>query len=310
MTAQKITLPTVRRVLTSDWNVHNPEKCVKLIESLKYIYPTLIIDELIDMIIQPKINNAVKLWNPKEDLVPIHFWIFPWLPLLKSKLSIYYSDIRRKLGLSLLLWQPTDTSAYTIILPWKNVFDKTSMDNFLIRTIIPKLIIGMKSIVINPGNQEINLFQNIIAWNNVIPTVHMISILCGEFFNKWLRVLINWLMINPDFTEVSEWYSGWKSLFPINLLEELSIMEYFNTALNLMNIVLMSEDEVECRELLQKESLSLPDTSYHMFLEKKLNEIKMKERLDELNKNERYSKNTTAGAPYTLGTYAKSFLNH
>lgn len=42
--------------------------------------------------------QAVSSWNPREDTVPIHAWIHPWLPLLGSRLSSVFPDIRRKLS--------------------------------------------------------------------------------------------------------------------------------------------------------------------------------------------------------------------
>ena len=127
-------------------------------EALNSVYPIAIIEELIGMLIEPKIGLAVKSWTPsftkynnnnnnsnnnnnnninnnynnsnnddnnsnfnnnktnndnvnnnnnndsnnnnlndvKYNKLPIHCWLHPWLPLMKSKLSIYYPEIRRK----------------------------------------------------------------------------------------------------------------------------------------------------------------------------------------------------------------------
>jgi hypothetical protein len=114
-------------------------------------------------------------------------------------------------------------------------------------------------------------------------------------------VLLNWLAISPDFGEVSEWYSGWRSLFPAALLEDADMVEPFNSALNYMNTALTVE-ESECAAVLGGEIASVIDTSYCAFYEKKVNELKMKERLKELNKDDRYApSNGAVSYSYGLG---------
>ena len=340
-TAQKVTLPCIRRVLTNDWNVHKPEKCVLLLETLKNIYPSSILDELMDMMIQPKLNSAVKTWLPSyfydknnrnnqnimdydlndindnnrndndnninNNNCPIHYWLHPWLPLMKSKISVYYPEIRRKLNIFINSnWKDIESvKILNMISPWKNIFDKISMDNFLIRTVIPKLLISLRNILINPQNQEIIIFENVLKWYSLIPHINFISLLRGEFFDRWLRVLINWLLLSPDFMEVSEWYSGWKSVFPESLLQDTDIMEPFNKALNLMNIALTS-DEIESNKLLKNENTYFLETSYSIFLEKKMNDNKMRERLDELNKDERYTSNGSLNVSNAYGLGKKN----
>ena len=103
-----------------------------------------------------------------------------------------------------------------------------------------------------------------------------------------IRVLSNWLSINPDFEEVSEWYSGWKSLFPSGLLEDEDMIEPFNAALNLMTIALTSEEE-ECAAALHAVGVGIKEMSYSDYVEAKLMEVKKRQRLDVLNKDDRYS---------------------
>ena len=307
MAVQRATLPLIRRVLTNDWNVHNPEKCVVLMEALNSVYPLSIMEELIDMLIEPKIGMAVKAWIPsfsknnydnnnlnnnndnnntynnnndsmndfKYNKLPIHCWLHPWLPLMKSKLSKHYPEIRRKFNSFISsFWsnngnEDENENILNMISSWKNIFDKNSMDNFLIKSIMPKLVISLRSVLINPQNQEIITFQNVLKWHSIIPHIHFISLFRGEFFNRWIRVLINWLMLSPDLMEVTEWYSGWKSVFPDSLLEDTDIMHPFNTALNIMNIAL-TYDETQSIDMLKKENSKINETSYCIFLEKKL----------------------------------------
>lgn len=125
------------------------------------------------------------------------------------------------------------------------------------------------------------------------------SLICSSI-SLLCRVLLNWLAISPDFGEVSEWYSGWRSCFPAELLEDADMVEPFNAALNYMNTALTVE-ESECAAVLGGEIASVPDTSYCAFYEKKVNELKMKERLKELNKDDRYASSSNGGVSHSYG---------
>lgn len=65
-----------------------------------------------------------------------------------------FPEIRRKLAAVLVHWDPSDTSAFAMLSPWKNVFDPRSMEALLDKCIAPKLAAGLRaSLVINPSNQ-------------------------------------------------------------------------------------------------------------------------------------------------------------
>jgi tuftelin-interacting protein 11 len=196
-----------------------------------------------------------------------------------SKLSVVYPDIRRKISQALSGWNPLDGSALTILAPWKKVFDRASMDNLIIRAIVPKLVLALRDLQINPQNQDLSLFQAVLTWHGTVPQLHFTSLFLGEFFPKWIGVLVQWLSVSPDFAEVSQWYVGWKSSFPEELLEEPEFITPFNTALDLMNAAL---SEINGEELVHLAGASIQESSYIQVLEKKSQETRMRDRLRDL----------------------------
>lgn len=159
----------------------------------------------------PKITAAVAAWSPSTPLaVPIHEWLHPWLPLLGSRLSSVYPDIRRKMGSALLSWHPCDDSARQMVLPWLTVFDPASMENFLLRSVVPKLLIAMYEVTVNPQCQDISQFEAVMRWSGIIPREHFVALFLGEFFHKWLAVLATWLCARGDLEEIRTWYLGWR----------------------------------------------------------------------------------------------------
>lgn len=55
------------------------------------------------------------------------------------------------------------------------------------------------------------------------------------FFQRWLQTLALWLNQQPNYTEVTDWFIGWKGMFSEILLQQPTIKEYFRKALELMN---------------------------------------------------------------------------
>lgn len=81
-----------------------------------------------------------------------------------------------------------------------------------------------------------------MAWQDMIPEPCMVTLLEKNFFPKWLQVLFTWLTHNPNYEEVTKWYTGWKSMLPPSLvlhpvIKGMCMLVLFcNTILHLLNI--------------------------------------------------------------------------
>jgi tuftelin-interacting protein 11 len=244
-------LPIVRRAVASAWDpTTEPESCVRLMEALRLVLTTTTFDTTVDMYLVPKLTATVASWRPTlaADAPGIHTWLFPWLPLLTSKLSVLYPEIRRKFGTLLSNMACSDApGVVAMLLPWVNVFDSSSFENLLVRSALPKLVTFLRGVEINPAQQEIAPVECTLAWCSLtpaLPVTHLVCLWVGEFFPKWLRVLYAWLRADgTDFGEVSMWYTGWKGLFPESLLAEEKVTECFALALEMMQTSLGAEGE-------------------------------------------------------------------
>lgn len=266
---EKRFLPAVRRYVTSQWKAEeDPDTCVRMFECLQVVLPAALFEDTLDVIVIPKLSTAVSTWKPVFDtttsglkdsstvvngITPaakmseapmIHTWLHPWLPLMASKLSVFYPEIRRKFSTALSSpnWHPRlSQSAIRLLKPWKHVFDAASMENLLVRAVVPKLVrLLQEEVVVNPTQQDVLPIQWILCWSPLVPSVHMTSLLIGEFFPQWLTVLHCWLSAVGDdndaanLEEVVAWYRGWKSLFPVSLLQDEVFVQQFDAALDVM----------------------------------------------------------------------------
>jgi hypothetical protein len=58
--------------------------------------------------------------------------------------------------------------------------------------------------------QVLDQFHWLMAWNAAMPPQHINTMLESFFFPKLQQVLYQWLVSNPNYEEVTQWYLGWK----------------------------------------------------------------------------------------------------
>ena len=308
---EAICLPKIRRALVS-WNPYDPDNCVCLMDSLRLVVPPIVFTQTIDMIVLPRLASAVSSWKPSSDPLP-HLWLHPWLKLLTSKLSALYPELRRKMAQALSNWHPITSEmelseprrlqAEAMMRPWVEVFDPTSFENTIVRSVIPKLVTLLRDhLVVNPQEQQIIPFQSYIQWYGVVPHLHMACLLAGEVLPKWIKVLYRWLTSeSPDFGEISIWYSGWKSLIENTTLEsDPVVMSFFNLALEMMQTCLMNDnDNINPLHPFDNTIKEMEKLNYVKHLENKKLEFRSEQQ-------QQQARNTTNATNSTKGSFNSS----
>lgn len=138
------------------WDPKHHQSMAALLDCWAPLFPTWILDSVLEQLILPRLSTGVKNWDPLTDTVPIHIWILPWNSILGHKMEEFiFPTIREKLGNALQAWIPQDRSARAMLTPWKAAFDDSEMQIFLLQHIIPKLQMVLSEFVINPLQQDL-----------------------------------------------------------------------------------------------------------------------------------------------------------
>ncbi|XP_067941589.1 tuftelin-interacting protein 11-like [Watersipora subatra] len=230
----EIWMPILRTAI-NQWNTRNPDSLLEVLEVWMPLLPPWMFQNILDQLINPKLQIEVDKWNPLTDTMPIHAWLHPWLPLMGSRLEPLWAPIRHRLASALSKWHPSDISAMIMLKPWSRVFSQGHMDAFLAKNIIPKLASCLQEMVINPANQVMDNWKWVMSWQQLLPDQTLVNLLDRCFFPRWLHTLANWLNTAPNYDEVGVWYKGWKSVLPERLITHPTIKDWLSKALNTMN---------------------------------------------------------------------------
>eukprot|EP01104_Vermistella_antarctica_P015839 TRINITY_DN5285_c0_g1_i2.p1 TRINITY_DN5285_c0_g1~~TRINITY_DN5285_c0_g1_i2.p1 ORF type:complete len:452 (+),score=93.94 TRINITY_DN5285_c0_g1_i2:209-1564(+) len=227
----------IRLSLSTEWDVRDASSCLAFLKAWDSLLPTPIRNNILHNLIYAKLEAATAAWDPRTDVVPVHEWLLPWVPFIgeEKMSSICAGSVRQKIGLCLAQWHPSDPSARAMLQPWVDVFPPIKMDELLVKCIIPKLDQALSNIVINPLNQDIAPVECVLVWADLLSVGRVVSLFDRCFFPNWLKVLKQWLASGPDFEEVTNWYRGWKSLFPAEVQNHERIRAHFQRALQMMN---------------------------------------------------------------------------
>ncbi|XP_017098940.2 septin-interacting protein 1 [Drosophila bipectinata] len=224
------------RACAEAWQPKEHSSMAALLDAWAPLLPTWVLDSVLETLVLPRLVAGVQSWDPLTDTVPIDSWVLPWSSILGNKLEeAVYPQIRSKLGEALRAWSPQDRSARAMLTPWQQAFPPEEMQDFLQRHIVPKLQVVLSEFVISPLHQDLELWNQVWEWHELIDPMYMALLLDKHFFPRWMQMLVMWLNQSPDYADISRWYINWKNMFSEAVLREPSVKEHLRRALDMMH---------------------------------------------------------------------------
>ncbi|KAL4965099.1 putative G-patch domain protein (TFIP11) [Aspergillus stella-maris] len=241
-------LPRVRSALLNDWDVFDPSPATTLIVAWKEILPSFVYANVLDQLVVPKLTNGLKSWKPKrshssqsQQNSRVPWWLFTWLQHLDERhtnpqqATGLLSDAKRKFRTLLDTWDLNAGPARGFDI-WRDALS-SDFDTCLRNHLLPRLAAHLRNdFDVNPQDQDLTPFENILKWNDWFQPNILGLLFVAEFFPKFHSILYIWLTNDPNYEEVAEWFTWWRSQFPSEINDLAIVDEEWNKALRTMDL--------------------------------------------------------------------------
>ncbi|EGG14730.1 D111/G-patch domain-containing protein [Cavenderia fasciculata] len=265
-----LVLPVIKTFIRTRWRVkENTSVVVSLIGHWTAALPEVILDNILEQSIFPRIKNEVMQWNPLTDPIPIDQWLHPWIPFIKTDLESLYPQIRQTLISVLGGWDVADQSALALLSPWKGVFEGNSMDSLLNRSITPKFskafaafqydqVLVTSTTKLEDNENIYPIIEYFEEWYQLWSPQNMIHFLSKHFFPIFIESFCKSLQptntTNITPSQLLNFYQYWRQQFKSNIMDQNQIKYYFNIILDLI------EQYLDKKEIKPKTNINILPT--------------------------------------------------
>ncbi|OOF98094.1 hypothetical protein ASPCADRAFT_205354 [Aspergillus carbonarius ITEM 5010] len=244
-------LPRVRSALLNDWDVFESAPATSLIVAWKELLPSFIYANVLDQLVVPKLTNGLKEWKPRSSSRRHHtsssnstrfpWWLFTWLQYLDERHTNpkqptgLLSEAKRKFRVVLDTWDLSKGLINGIEL-WRDALG-SEFDVCLRNHLLPRLGRHLREdFEVNPQDQDLAPLENVLKWKDFFKPNVTGLLLVAEFFPKWHNILYIWLTNDPNYEEVAEWFTWWRSQIPSDINDLTIVDDEWNKGLQTMDL--------------------------------------------------------------------------
>lgn len=215
------------------------DKMAFIIVQIRDLVDSVIVKDLLEHYVAPFLRNLIMnfVFGIESTLYRI---LTPWLHLIDLKVHGLHMVILSKLSNSLQNIQLLDnqnninekyksfvlTEIRPFTLSWN--FKEINFSNQLLGKVIPQLIEFLRNVPFQFHGNEI--LETIFVWNEIIPDIHIIALIEGEYFPKWI-VSLGIMILQQENTTMDEnlreFYKKLKNALPSKSIERSSRIRLF-----------------------------------------------------------------------------------
>ena len=233
------------------WDVTDPEPALELVEQLveQRLVSEKTLDKVLQVLLVPRLVARLDGWEPSAAAEPLaerdapHLWIMPWLPFIPNALADLLPAVRHALQRALRACPLSKPSlAEHFVRPWRGFVSAARLEALVVRAIVPRLVQELRVSHARLHELAMGRVQAVLAWSELVPRFHLVGILQGEFFPRWVAHLDSQLAAaDADFARVADEYDSVKRSMPGAVVDEPRIIAQFDAVLTLMKNALDDE---------------------------------------------------------------------
>ncbi|KAL4483897.1 hypothetical protein ABPG72_013903 [Tetrahymena utriculariae] len=219
-------------------NLRSNNQIIDCLEEYQKVLPKAVISDLVQSFILPKLNDAVKKWQPstkvegKNSQADVDLWLIPWITIISpiDLLKDTFKLVLAKYSQVLSKWEIQDKSMLEKLKPWKKIISESQWNDLMLKQIIPKLQFYLDQLEINPsGQKDLDVVENIVLWCDLIQPKDVTSIMEDTLLVKLAEVLMEWLSSEgAEKQEIKSWLESWESLLGEKVMKIETFQETFN----------------------------------------------------------------------------------
>ena len=265
-----VLVPCVRRaVLRWDPREDGAGRMVALVETLgRAVLTAAARRRVVAELVYPRVLERVRRWRPQTDATPVDRWVLPWFAHLapEQREAVWALVGQRIAAVLRAAWTtPRDTSAHTILQPWRAAVPARSLNSLLMLHVTPVLKRALAQLVVRPADDSSSsssgggdddeareMLRAVVLWEDVLPQATLVSLLTVEFFPRWLQCVRAWLegacrgssggSDRRVFARVGQWYRAWKAVLPPWTTRLAAVQEPLALALEMLDRAMAGED--------------------------------------------------------------------
>ncbi|CDF36842.1 Tuftelin interacting protein 11, predicted [Chondrus crispus] len=222
----RLILPRMRRVvMRADWDAVEGAWVADVLRELRDMMPDAVMDAFAEESLVPRLVRSVEQW--KDDDVPLHVWIHPWLPVVGRRgLGEVLGRVRVQVTKRLEKWSSRDGIERTrelveLVQRWTGVLSRRKLQMALARHVTVKLIRDVEWFCddvnrlaeVEAGAAKPECFERMGVWSAVVSARMMGGRLEGMFVGM-CRAMRRIVFESGGWREGAEYYRMWKGWLP------------------------------------------------------------------------------------------------